>query len=116
MGAAQGVEVRLRAGGIGGGDARAALGAHGGVWRGRRARAAQGALRWMRIGKNGARRRRLGVQASGGVSVGERRRVVAARRRLRSGGGGGVGRNREGRRNRRPAQDTYMTGGTRDFL
>ena len=96
--------------------------------RGRRrcARAAlgerEGARWWLeaavgdRGGEQGARRRRLGVQASGGVSVGERRRVVAARRRLRSGGGGGVGRNREGRRNRRPAQDTYMTGGTRDFL
>ena len=70
----QGMEARLRAGGVGGGDARAALGVHGGVWRRRRARAAQGALRWMRIGKNGARRRRLGVQASGGVSVGERGR------------------------------------------
>ena len=80
----QGVEARLRAGGVGGGDARAALGAHGG---GRRARAAQGALRWLRGGEKGARRRRLGVQASGGVTVGERRRVVAARRRLRSGGG-----------------------------
>ena len=87
MGAAQGVEARLHAGGVGGGDARAALGAHGGVWRGRRARAAQGALRWLRGGEKGARRRRLGVQASGGVSVGERRRVVAARRRVRSGGG-----------------------------
>ena len=86
MGAAQGVEARLRAGGVGGGDARAALGAHGGVWRGRRARAAQGALRWLRGGEKGARRRWLGVQASG-VSVGERRQVVAARRRVRSGGG-----------------------------
>ena len=47
MGAAQGVEARLRAGGVGGGDARAALGAHGGVWRGRRAQAAQGALQWL---------------------------------------------------------------------
>ena len=87
MGAAQGVEARLHAGGVGGGDARAALGAHGGVWRGRRARAAQGALRWLRGGEKGARRRRLSVQASGGVSVGERRGVVAVRRRVRSGGG-----------------------------
>ena len=103
MGAAQGVEARLRAGGVGGGDARAALGAHGG---GRRARAAQGALRWLRGGEKGARRRRLGVQASGGVSVGERRRVVAAWRRVRSGGGvrwEESGETEEGERNRRRA-------------
>ena len=41
----------------------------------------------MRGGEKGARRRRLGMQASGGVSMGERRRVVAALRRVRSGGG-----------------------------
>ena len=105
MGAAQGVEARLRAGGVGGGDARAALGAHGGVWRGRRARAAQGALRWLRGGEKGARRRRLGMQASG-VSVGKRRRVVTAWRRVRSGGGvrwEESGETEEGERNRRRA-------------
>ena len=87
MGAAQGVEAWLRAGGVGGGDARAALGADGGVWQGRRARAAQGALRWLRGGEKGALRQRFGVQASADVSVGERWRVVAARRRVRSDGG-----------------------------
>ena len=53
--------------------------------------AAHGRHRWacrQRCGESTAAAARAGgVQASGGVSVGERRRVVAARRRVRSGGG-----------------------------
>ena len=78
-------------------------------------------------GARGLRRVRCGgCAAAAAQRAGERRRECG--RATASGGGteagaerrrremGGVGRNREGRRNRRPAQDTYMTGGTRDFL
>ena len=99
MGAAQGVEARLRAGGVGGGVARAALGAHGGVWRRRRARAAQGALRWMRGGENGSRRREW-IAAAAARRAGERRcergRAGARRRRGESSGGGDVSRGESG--------------------
>ena len=92
--------MRERSGADGGGacagGAEGRAGAHG--WRWASAR---------------ARRRRLDVQASGGEwwrRGGERRRENEVKRwRLESG-------ETEWKKKLRPAQDTYMTGGTRDFL
>ena len=58
----------------------------------------------------GRRRRRAGERGSGGGCVGKRRREIEGkRRRLES---GETERKKAGVR----GQNTYMTGGTRDFL
>ena len=104
-------------GDVGGGGVRAAAwsGKGGGVERCCCEVSGAGACRWCTSGVSDARRVELaGRGGCGGAAMatGGGAEAGAERRRREM---GGVGRNREEKRNLRPAQDTYMTSGPHIF-